>query len=131
MSKESPSEIELAESAIRRAILDFYHEGHVTSDPELYKQILHDDWKFFWFDGQGQLQITEKNEYLSWYDPKSVDSDLKWETEFYYIDVTGNVGAAKIRLECQKVRYIDYFNLIRLNGRWWIVNKLSHGIHKE
>jgi hypothetical protein len=27
--------------AIRKAILDYYHEDHVKSDPELYEQILH------------------------------------------------------------------------------------------
>jgi hypothetical protein len=131
MSKQPANDIELEKAAIRKAILDFYHEGHVKSDPELYKQILHDEWKFFWFDNQGKLRITEKSEYLSWYDPENVDPDLKWETEFYYVDVTDNIGAAKIRLECQKVRYIDYFNLVKLNGKWRVVNKLSHSNHKK
>jgi hypothetical protein len=29
------------EEAIRKAILNYYHEGHVKSDPELYEQVLH------------------------------------------------------------------------------------------
>jgi hypothetical protein len=52
---------------------------------------------------------VDRTEYCSWYDPKEVDPELKWETEFYSIDVSGNIGAVKLRLECQKVRYIDYF----------------------
>ncbi|MHA2296211.1 MAG: nuclear transport factor 2 family protein [Candidatus Hodarchaeales archaeon] len=114
--------------AIKKAILHYYHEGHVKSDPKLYKKILHDEWKFFLFHEDGQLRIVDKNEYLSWSNPENVDNSLTWETEFYYIDVAGNVGAAKIRLECQDVGYIDYFNLMKINGKWWIVHKLSHKI---
>ncbi|MFX1513201.1 MAG: nuclear transport factor 2 family protein [Promethearchaeota archaeon] len=117
-------------NTIKKAILDYYHEGHNQSDPELYKPILHDEWKFFLFDNEGKLRIIDKNEYLSWYDPNKVDKSLNWETEFYYVDITGNVGAAKIRLECQRVRFIDYFNLMKIDNKWWIVHKISHGVDK-
>ena len=120
---------EIEQEAIKKAIMDYYHEGHVKSDPELYKEILHDEWKFFFFDKE-KLYMVDKAEYLSWYDPKKADKNLHWETEFFYVDVTGNVGAAKIRLECENVCYIDYFNLIKTENKWWIVNKLSHGTYK-
>ena len=35
--------------AIKKVIIDYHHEGHVKSDPELYKNILHDEWKLFLF----------------------------------------------------------------------------------
>ena len=123
-------EVEKEKAAIKKAIMDYYHEGHVKSDPELYKKILHDEWKFFLFNKEGKLRIVDKAEYLSWSDPKKADKSLKWETEFYYVDVTGNIGQAKIRLECQEVQYIDYFNLMKIDGKWWIVHKLSHGTTK-
>jgi hypothetical protein len=56
---------------------------------------------------------------------------LEWETEFYKIDVTENIAAVKLRLKCQKVRYIDYFNMIKLDGQWWIVHKMSYGVRKD
>ena len=40
---------------MKKAIMDYYHEGHVKSDPELYKEILHDEWKFFFFDNKDKL----------------------------------------------------------------------------
>ena len=116
--------------AIRKAILDYYHEGHVKSDPELYRQILHPEWKFFLLD-QGQLRIVDREEYVSWSNPQDANPELKWETEFYAIDVTENIAAVKLRLECQEVRYIDYFNMMKLDGRWWIVHKMSHGVQKS
>ena len=114
--------------AIKKAIIDFYHEGHVKSDPELYKKILHDEWKFFLFDENMKLRIVDKDEYLSWYNPNTVNENLTWNTEFYYIDVTGNNSAVKLKIESEEVCYIDYFNLMKINGKWWIVHKLSHKI---
>ncbi|MCG3260029.1 MAG: nuclear transport factor 2 family protein [Candidatus Heimdallarchaeota archaeon] len=115
---------------VKKAIMDHYHEGHDKHDYKYYIDILHDDWKFFMFNRDGNLLIVDKDQYCSWYDPKDYDENLTWETEFLYVDTTGNVGSAKIRLECEKVKYIDYFNLVRLEDKWWIVNKVCHPTRK-
>lgn len=122
---------ETEKKAIRKAILDYYHEGHVKSDPKLYEQILHPEWRFALLNDEGQFWGVDRTEYRSWYDPKEVDPELEWQTEFYSIDVSGNIGAVKLRLECQRVRYIDYFHMMKVDGRWWIVHKISHGTHKS
>jgi len=126
MSKEGSEESEI--KAIKKAIMNYYHEGHVRSDPELYKNILHNDWKFFLFDQNKQLKIVNRAEYLSWYDPENANTNLNWTTEFYNIDVTGHNATVKLRIECEEVGYIDYFNMMKINEKWWIVHKLSHKI---
>jgi len=127
-SNKSNINEEAEKNAIKKAIMDYYHEGHVQSDPELYKNILHDEWKFFLFDENKLLRIVDKEEYMSWYDPEKVNKDLNWTTEFYNVDITGNNAAVKLRIECEEVGYIDYFNLMKINDKWWIVHKLSHRI---
>jgi hypothetical protein len=122
---------EKEKDTIRQAILDYYHEGHAKNDAQFYEHILHPEWRFFLLDQEGELRIIERDEYFSWYVPEDIDPRLKWETEFYSIDITGNIAAVKLRLECQDVRYIDYFNMMKIDGKWWIVHKMSHGIHKE
>jgi len=126
MSNNQEKEKEIEKKVIEKAIMDYYHEGHVKSDPELYKEILHDEWKFFLFDEDNQLWIVDKDEYLAWYNPDKVNKDLNWRTKFYYVDITGNIAAAKIKIECEEVRYIDYFNLMKINDKWWIMHKISH-----
>jgi len=121
---------EAEKNAIRKAILDYFHEGHVQSDGALYEKVLHPAWKFYRLN-QGELQIVDRDEYKSWYDPKKLDPELEWETEFYSIDVTGNVAAVKLRLECQKVGYIDYFNMMKIDGQWWVVHKMSSHLKKD
>ncbi len=127
-SNQTEKEKKIEKKVIEKAIMDYYHEGHVKSDPELYKKILHDEWKFFLFDENNQLWIVDKNEYLSWYNPEKVNKNLNWRTKFYNIDIIGNIAAVKLKIECEEVSYIDYFNLIKINGKWWIMHKLSHKI---
>ncbi len=117
-------------NAVKKSIMDHYHEGHAKFDYRYYLDILHDDWKFFMFNREGNLEIIDKEKYCSWYNPKDIDESLNWETEILYVDITENVGSAKIRLECEKVKYIDYFNLIKLEDNWWIVNKVCHPTRK-
>jgi hypothetical protein len=117
--------------AVKKIIMDHYHEGHAKHDYKYYEEALHKEWKFFLLDKEGKLVIVDKELYYSWYDPKDRDENLNWETEIYYVDITGNVGSAKIRLECEKVQFIDYFNLLKIEGKWWIVHKISHANRKE
>jgi len=118
---EENREIEL----IKKAIMDYYHEGHVKADSNLYEQVLHDEWKFFMFDEQEKLKIVDKKEYYSWYDPQNVDPKLQWKTEFFYVDVYKNNAQVKISIENQNVKYLDFFNLMKIDGIWWIVHKIS------
>ena len=127
-SNQTEKEKKIEKKVIEKAIIDYYHEGHVKSDPELYKKILHDEWKFFLFDENNQLWIVDKDEYLSWYDPEKVNKNLNWKTKFYNIDVTGNIAAVKLKIECEEVSYVDYFNMMKINDKWWIMHKLSHKI---
>jgi hypothetical protein len=115
--------------AIKEAILKYYHDGHAKYRPDLYEQVLHPEWKFFMLDG-GELNVVNREEFCTWYAPEKLNPDLDWETEFYSIDVTGNIASVKLRLENQIVRYIDYLNMMKIDGVWWIVHKLSHNAQK-
>lgn len=106
-------------------ILDYYHAGHVKADPNLYNEILHPDWKFFMFDDNFDLKIVDRDEYCSWYDPSKVDASLKWETDFIYVDVYFSNAQVKLTIKNQNFGYLDYFNLMKIHGIWWIVNKIS------
>ena len=115
------------QEAIRRAILAYYYEGHVQHDAARYEPILHPAWKFFLREADGGLRIIDRDEYLSWYDPADRDPALAWETEVYSIDVTDHIASVRLRLECQKVAYTDHFHMMKLDGRWQIVHKMSYG----
>ncbi|MGY5855654.1 MAG: nuclear transport factor 2 family protein [Candidatus Thorarchaeota archaeon] len=113
------------EGIIKKAIMDHYHEGHVQFKPELYDGILHDDWKFFCFNKEGKLELVDKETYKSWYNPEDRDDKLEWYTEILNIDITGNNASVKLKIGNQTVEYTDYFNMIKVEDKWWVVNKIS------
>ncbi len=111
--------------AIREAIMAYYHDGHALYDPDLYRKILHPDWKFFLLD-KGSLKIVDRDEFCDWYAPENLRPELVWETEIFSIDITGDLASVKLSIENQLVIYIDYLNMLKIDGSWWIVNKISH-----
>jgi hypothetical protein len=121
----------MEKNLIKRAIMEYYHNGHVQSDGELYREILHDIWKIFWINEEGKIASSDKEEYISWYKPENRNDGLEWKTEFYYIDISGNIGSAKIKISNQEFGYIDYFNLMKEGDRWWIVNKISRSLGED
>jgi hypothetical protein len=126
----STIDVAAEKQAIQKAIMEYYHGGHVRHDARYYEPILHPEWRFMLLDTTGQPRIVTREEYLSWYDPSDLNPDLEWETEFYSVDVTGDLASVKLRLECQNVRYIDFFHMMKIDGTWWIVHKMSHGEDK-
>ena len=113
------------EEKIKKAIMDFYHEGHVQYKSELYDEILHDEWKFFYFNREGKFEIVDKDTYKSWYNPEDRDDQLDWYTEILNIDITEHNAAVKLKIGNQKVEFTDYFNMMKIDGKWCVVNKIS------
>jgi hypothetical protein len=112
------------ESEIRK-IIDYYHEGHVQNKPELYDEVFHDDWRFFFYNSDGEFQIVDKETYKSWYNPDEKDEELEWHTEILSIDITEHNAAVKLKIGNQKVEFTDYFNMMKIDGKWCVVNKIS------
>jgi hypothetical protein len=115
----------IEEAIIKKAIMDYYHEAHVQNDPDLYDEILHDEWKFFYYDQEGNIKIVDKETYKSWHNPEEKDDNLEWSTEILDIDIVENNASVKLKIGNQNVEYTDFFNMIKIDGKWWIVNKLA------
>lgn len=114
--------------AIHETIMANYHEAHVRNNSDLFMRILHPEWRFFRIDSEGKLGIQDRAAYVAQYE--AMKRRLDWETEIYSIDVTGDFASVKLRIECNIVRCIDYLNMMKLGGQWWIVHKISHAEHK-
>jgi aldose sugar dehydrogenase len=127
----SQQNLKTEKEKIKNAIYDYYHEGHAQNSGELYKDILHKKWKIMWINEEGNIESTDKKTYMSWYKPENIDKALKWKTKIYYIDISRNIGSAKIKITNQEFGYIDYFNLMKEDNKWWIVNKISRSLVNE
>ncbi|KWN22025.1 hypothetical protein WT83_04970 [Burkholderia territorii] len=42
------------------------------------------------------------------------------------IDITGSAASAKVVIDYATHRFTDYFNLLKIDGKWLIVSKIFH-----
>jgi hypothetical protein len=47
-------------------------------------------------------------------------------SEVLSVDVTGDIAAVKVADDYLVMRFTDYLSLLKLDGRWVVVNKLFH-----
>jgi len=116
---------ETSKKQIEDLLLNFYHKGHELSDGELYRPMLHDNFSIFWINNGKKIESTDKEDYISWYEAENRNTKLRWQTDILSIDVEGDIASAKVRIYNQNFGYLDYFNFMRENGKWFAVNKIS------
>jgi hypothetical protein len=116
---------------IKELILNSYHKGHEISDGELYRPILHDKWRIFWISQEKRINHTDKETYISWYKPEKIDKKLIWETKILNIDIEGNLAMAKIKIFNQEFGYLDYFQFMKEENKWVMINKISERLKEK
>lgn len=113
----------LADPAVR-APLDAYLRGHATGDPEAFRQAFHPDAELWGLRANGDLARMTAEQYIAGASGRPAADEaarLRWIES---IDVSGDVATARITLSYPTVLFVDYMSLMRIEGRWWIVNKM-------
>lgn len=107
-----------------RAPLEAYLRGHATGDPAQFRQAFHDDAQLWGTRGGTLIRMTD-DEYIGraggGQPPADEAQRRRWIES---VDVTGDTGVAKIVLDYPSARFTDYMQLMRVDGRWVIVNKM-------
>jgi hypothetical protein len=83
-----------------------------------------------------QLKVRKDNQ-VAEYDRKTYLKGFKprpklenTQGRIINIDITGNVASAKCEIETPERMFTDYFNMMKLNGEWFIVDKIATNILK-
>lgn len=83
-----------------------------------------------------QLKVIKDNQVVE-YDRKTYLKGFKLRPKLentqgriINIDITGNVASAKCEIETAQRLFTDYFNMMKLNGEWYIVDKIATNILK-
>ena len=112
------------EAAVREAI-EHYFRGHATGQGEHFRKVFHPDAKLF-FIREGKLTQWTAEEYISRASGKPPDDEAQRKRTIDSIDIAGNAAFVKITLDYPKVVFTDYMSMLKVDGRWVIVNKTFH-----
>lgn len=117
------------EKELITATIDLYFDGWATSDTGKVGRAMHPSCHLKFFRDSVFRDIS-RQEYLSRFgQPKQREKNVLTTLEF--LDITGNIAQAKTRIETEKRVFIDYFNLIKTNEGWFIVDKISTSTEKK
>ena len=112
------------EAAIRQTV-QYYFDGGKTRDTLTLRKAFHPDARML-FARDGKLVVVPIGEYIARVgseslEPGEVDST---ERKVVSVDVVGDAAVAKLQLKRPTAVLIDYMSLLKVDGRWLIVNKI-------
>ena len=115
-----PNDIE--ESMVRTA-LRHYLRGHATGQGSEHKQAFNEVASLYWMN-DGALQTRTSEAYIAGASGKPADNEAERTRYIDWIDVSGTAAVAKIVLDYPGAYFVDYMSLLKIDGRWQIVNKI-------
>ena len=112
-----------ADEAAVRAVVERYLHGLKFNDTSSLREAFWPEARLFYVKADSQLgQWTQASWYASF--AGSVGHEEQGDLRIAALEVTRDIASAKIIEEYPRSRYIDYLSLLRIQGRWWIVNKI-------
>ena len=106
-----------------RTVVEKYLRGLKFNDTTSLHQVFWPEAKLYYVNKQGALgEWTQKSWYAGF--KASAGKEEKGDLRIASLEVTRDVASVKVVEDYPGSRYTDYLNLVRIQGRWWIVNKI-------
>ena len=107
--------------------IEIYFDGWMTGDTLKIGKVMHNTCNLKTVK-DNEVIVIDRKSYLSRFKlrPKLENSFGK----IISIDITGRIASAKCEIEIPERIFTDYFNMIKLNDEWYIVDKISTNILK-
>lgn len=117
------SQIDLAaEKELVSQTIQLYFDGWGTGDSIKVGKTMHSTCHLKFFR-EGKFTDMDRATYLSRFKLRERDKDLI--TQIVLLDITENIASAKTEIITAKDIFTDYFNLIKTDEGWFIVDKVS------
>lgn len=102
--------------------IQLYFEGWATGDTNKLGKAMHASCHLKNYR-DGKFIEYSRSYYLSLFKPHPRPDNLI--TRIVSLDITNNMGSAKVELSTERALFTDYFNLMKTNEGWVIADKVS------
>ncbi|WP_108868759.1 nuclear transport factor 2 family protein [Aquimarina aquimarini] len=103
--------------------VSYYLDGGTNNDFETLKKAFHKD-ATMKFISKGVYKEVNALEFFKKVIKPGPKNDRK--TKIAYINVAGNTASAKLEIEYPTFMFIDYMNLLKIDGEWKVVSKIFY-----
>ncbi len=117
-----------AEEALIRSTIENYFEGWMTGDTTKIGSAMHATCQLKNIKDGGVI-IFDRATYLGFFKPRPRRENSGGK--IIDIDITENIAAAKCEIETPDRLFTDYFNMMKIGERWYIVDKIATNVAKE
>jgi hypothetical protein len=106
-----------------RAVVEAYLHGLKFNDVPSLRTAFWPDAKLLFVNKNGSLgQLSQEDWYKMF--AGSAGKEEEGDLRISSVDITDNAASVKVIETYPKSIYVDYLNLLRLNGKWIVVNKI-------
>jgi len=113
---------QVEESAVETA-LRHYLRGHATGDGSHHERVFHPISSLNWMR-DGELNTRSSEAYIAGASGEPAENEAERVRYIDWVDVTGDAAVGKIVLDYPGVYIVDYMSLLKVDGRWQIINKI-------
>lgn len=116
-----PPAVQAVDAAIR-APLEAYLRGHATGQRAAFAEAFHADAQL-WGMRNGTLTRMSAEDYVNRASGRPPADEAQRRRWIESIDVAGDTAYARIILDYPTTRFTDWMTLMKIEGRWVIINK--------
>ena len=106
-----------------RAVVETYLHGLKFNDVPSLRTAFWPDAKLLFVNRNGSLGQLSQEEWYRMF-AGSAGKEEAGDLRIASVDITDNAASVKVIETYPKSVYVDYLNLLRLNGKWIVVNKI-------
>lgn len=107
------------------ATVQLYFQGHATGNGDFFRKAFHPEAKLFWVK-DGALAQKTSAEFAAGAEGKPPADEAKRVRKIEMIDIAGDAAVAKVVLDYPSVGFVDYLSLLKIDGKWVVINKIFH-----
>lgn len=111
-----------AERQLIKKTIGLYFDGWATGDTAMLGKAMHASCHLKNYR-DGKFTAYTRNQYLGLFKPHPRPQNL--QTRIVSLDITNNMGGAKVEISTAKDLFTDYFNLMKTDEGWVIADKVS------
>ena len=103
-------------------VIQLYFDGWATGDTVKLGRAMHSSCHLKNY-GNGKFTEYSRNQYIGLFKPHDRPKGLV--TRIVSVDITNNMGSAKVEISTARDLFTDYFNLMKTDEGWFIADKVS------
>lgn len=116
------------EKDLIKKTIDTYFDGWMTGDTLKLGKSMHKSCNLKIIK-DNNVQVIDRKTYLSRF--KLHEKSVNTEGKIIDINITKNIASARCEIQTPERLFIDYFNMMKLNDEWYIVDKISTNFEKK